>query len=201
MSRKDYSRYTDYENYTMLSDRELEVLKMKNSGVTNEKIAESIGVKYNTVSIYLTKATQKIDGVYDYDVERAYKNNGAKKRREDPEYRQKYNEYAREYYRKNHNTPRKKKQPRALTDQEIEERRKYYRDYYRKRHPKKERKKKSIVKKELYASSNRRAEKIIDEMSSGKTVMEIAKEQGCTTQNIYGILKSYRKRTENIPGE
>ena len=153
------------------------------------------------MSIYLTKATQKIDGVYDYDREREYKNNGAKKRREDPEYRQKYNEYAREYYRKNHNTPRKKKQSRALTAQEIEERRKYYRDYYRKRHPKKERKKKSIVKKELYASSNRRAEKIIAEMSSGKTVREIAKEQGCTIQNIYEILSTYRKRIKNNPGE
>lgn len=112
MSRKDYSRYTDYENYTMLSDRELEVLKMKNSGDSNGKIAEKIGIKYNTVSI-----------------------------------------------------------------------------------------KKSIVKKELYASSNRRAEKIIAERSLGKTVREIAKEQGCTIQNIYEILSTYRKRIKNNPGE
>ena len=200
MSRKDYSRYTDYENYTMLSDRELEVLKMKNSGDSNGKIAEKIGIKYNTVSIYLTKATQKIDGVYDYDRERAYKNNGAKKRREDPEYRQKYNEYAREYYRKNHNTPRKKKHLRALTDQEIEERREYYRDYYRKRHPKKEKKKKIIIKTpktQLYLASDQRAQKIIEEKACGKTIREIAKEQGCSTQNIYEILKRYRLRMES----
>lgn len=204
MSRKNYSRYTDYENYTMLSDRELEVLKMKNSGDSNGKIAEKIGIKYNTVSIYLTKATQKIDGVYDYDRERAYKNNGAKKRREDPEYRLKYNQYNREYYRKNHEkrTPvRKKKVPRALTAQEIEKRRKYYRDYYRKRHPKKERKNMVITgpsKLELYIlASDQRAEKIIEEKEAGKTIREIAKEQGCSTQNIYEILRRYRLRMEN----
>lgn len=204
MPKKDYSQYTDYGNYTMLTARELEVIKLKNSGMTTEEIAKKLGVKYNTVSIYLTKSIQKINGSYDYEKERKYKNDGAKKRREDPEYRAKYNEYARGYYRKNHKkheTVREKKEPHTLTVQEIENRRKYYRDYYRKRHPKKERKKKSRIKTELYASSNRRAEKIIDEMSSGKTVMEIAKEQGCTTQNIYGILKSYRKRTENSPGE
>lgn len=204
MPKKDYSQYTDYENYIMLTDRELEVLKMKNSGASNEEIAESIGVKYNTVSIYLTKATQKIDGVYDYAKEREYKNNGAKKRREDPEYRLKYNQYNREYYRKNHEkrTPvRKKKVPRALTAQEIEKRRKYYRDYYRKRHPKKERKNRVITgpsKLELYIlASDQRAEKIIEEKEAGKTIREIAKEQGCSTQNIYEILRRYRLRMEN----
>ena len=203
MSRKDYSRYTDYENYTMLSDRELEVLKMKNSGDSNGKIAEKIGIKYNTVSIYLTKATQKIDGVYDYDRERAYKNNGAKKRREDPEYRSKYNQYAREYYQKNHGKRkpvRKKKEPRTLTAHEIEKRREYYRDYYRKRHPKKEKKKKIIIKTpktQLYLASDQRAQKIIEEKACGKTIREIAKEQGCSTQNIYEILKRYRLRMES----
>lgn len=204
MRKKDYSQYSDYKKYTMLTDRELEVLKMKNSGASNEKIADSIGVKHNTVAIYLTKATQKIDGVYDYAKEREYKNNGAKKRREDSEYRSKYNQYAREYYQKNHEKRkpvRKKKEPRTLTAQEIEKRREYYRDYYRKRHPKKDKKKKTIIKTprtELYLASDQRAQKIIEEKACGKTIREIAKEQGCSTQNIYGILKRYRLRAESM---
>lgn len=234
MPKKDYSQYTDYGNYTMLTARELEVIKLKNSGMTTEEIAKKLGVKYNTVSIYLTKSIQKINGSYDYEKERKYKNDGAKKRRENPEYRECYNKYAREYYKKNSEKAKERskkyqeknaekvreyrreyqreyqREYRAkhpirkrseLTEYELEKKRQYDREYYRKRHPKKERKKKSRIKTELYASSNRRAEKIIDEMSSGKTVMEIAKEQGCTTQNIYGILKSYRKRTENSSGE
>ena len=201
MPKKDYSKYTDYDNYTMLTDRELEVIKLKNSGMTTKEIAKKLGVKHNTVTIYLTKSTQKIDGVYDYEKEKAYKNNGARRRREDPEYRLKYNQYNREYYRKNHEkrTPvRKKKVPRALTAQEIEKRRKYYRDYYRKRHPKKEKKNRVITgpsKLELYIlASDQRAEKIIEEKEGGKTIREIAKEQGCSTQNLYDILKRYKKR-------
>lgn len=203
MPKKDYSQYTDYDNYTMLTDRELEVIKLKNSGMTTEEIAKKLGVKYNTVSIYLTKSIQKINGSYDYEKERKYKNDGARKRREDPEYRSKYNQYAREYYQKNHGKHkpvRKKKEPRTLTAHEIEKRREYYRDYYRKRHPKKEKKKKIIIKTsktQLYLASDQRAQKIIEEKACGKTIREIAKEQGCSTQNIYEILKRYRLRTES----
>ena len=260
---KDYSNYTDYESYAMLADRELEALRMKNSGMTNKEISENMGVKYNTVSIYLTRAIQKIDGTFDRKKEKAYRNSGAKRRRENPEYRESYNKYAREYYQKNSekakerikkyrnensekyknsqreyqreyqkkyrikHPPRKwselseeerenrRKYQREyhkkyrikssdLSDLEREKRREYYRDYYRKKHPPKE--KKMTIQKpkpELYLKSDQRAEKIIKAKADGKTVREIAKEQGCSTQNIYQILKSYRKRMEskNSSGE
>ena len=47
---------------------------------------------------------------------------------------------------------------------------------------------------ELYLKLNKRAEKIINAIADGKTVREIAKEQGCSTQNKYQILKSYERR-------
>ena len=81
MQKKYYSQYTDYENYTMLANRELEVLKMKNSGMSNTEISEIMNIKYNTVVIYLTRIIQKIDGTFDYEKERMYRNSGAKKRR------------------------------------------------------------------------------------------------------------------------
>ena len=247
MQKKYYSQYTDYENYTMLANRELEVLKMKNSGMSNTEISEIMNIKYNTVVIYLTRIIQKIDGTFDYEKERMYRNSGAKKRRKDPKYREDYNKYAREYYHKNTEKAKErlkkyrqkneekykeyqreyqKKHPTKwsdlseeekekrrkyqreyqkkhrikwsdLSEHEREKRREYYRDYYRKNHPPKQKEEKITIRKsksELYPKSNQRAEKIIREMTDGKTVREIAKEQGCSTQNIYSILNRYKKR-------
>ena len=61
MRKKDKIQYIDYESYTMLADRELKALKMKNSGMKIEEIAKALGLKKNTVSVYLTRAKQKIE--------------------------------------------------------------------------------------------------------------------------------------------
>ena len=144
---KDYSNYTDYESYTMLAERELEALKMRNSGMSNREISENMGVKYNTVSIYLTRAVQKIDGVFDREKERAHRNSGARRRREDPDYRESYNKYAREYYREN--SEKAKERSQKYQKKNAEKYRNYQKEYqreyqkkYRIEHPPKTKKRK-----------------------------------------------------------
>ncbi len=200
MSKKDNIQYTAYESYTMLADRELRALKMKNSGMNIGEIAEALGLKKNTVSVYLTRAKQKIDGTFDYEKEKRYRNEGARKRKQSPEYRKKIREYAREYA---HNNPEKtKERAQKYREENVEKirayQREYHKEYYRKKHPlkKKAEKPTRTPKSELYMLSDQRAKKIIEEKKRGKTIREIAEEQGCSPQNIYSILNRHKKRTE-----
>ena len=96
--RKDYSVYSHYDEYGMLSKRELEILKLKNSGKTNAEIAQTLKIGERSVGVYLSKIVGKIEKRYNY----GYSNEYTKKRRaEDPEYRKYRNEYARKYYENN----------------------------------------------------------------------------------------------------
>lgn len=219
MSEKDYGRYTDYENYTMLTDRELEVLKMKNSGMSNTEISESLGVKYNTVSIYLTRSTQKIDGVFDYSKEKMYKNTGAKRRKEDPEYRKKINAYAREYYHKNSEKALKRireyqeKNQDKIKEYQKEYQREYQKEYYKKNQDKFREYQREYYQKNKdnkahegdyrysrmpYEKANNNAELILIDIGKGKTVRQISEENGCSRSNIYMIIDNYRKRMEKV---
>lgn len=233
MSKKDYGQYTDYESYTMLSEREIEILKMKNSGMSNSEISEAMKIKKNTVAIYLTRIRQKINGTYQYEKVREYHNSGNRRRMQDPEYREKYNAYYRKYYAENPELRKKKSEyakeyakeyaqknkenireyqrkyreahpekykydpvKRAKNKEDINT---YRREWYRRKHPKKEAEQE--VERELYRDSNRRAEAILRLRNEGKTVSEIAKDYGCSTQNIYGILSAYKKRMEKVQHE
>lgn len=203
MRKKDKIQYIDYESYTMLADRELKALKMKNSGMKIGEIAKALGLKKNTVSVYLTRAKQKIEGSFDYEKENQYRNEGARRRKQSPEYMEKLREYGRKYYHKN---PEKaNERSKRYREENIEKirnyQREYHREYYRKKHPKKKKTNKieRTSKSELYMLSNQRAEKIIEEKKGGKTIREIAEEQGCSPQNIYEILRRYRDRIKNNP--
>ena len=179
MPKKDYSQYTDYENYTMLTDRELEVLKMKNSGSSNGEIAEIIGVKYNTVSIYLTQATQKIDGIYDHEKMRERKKVYARRRQEDPEYRNKRKEYDREYYRKNRDKIKNSQK-----------------EYYRKKREEVNESQRNAFR---FSKANITAESILAEHGKGKAIRQIADERGCSRANIYQI-SIYLLRKDAVNG-
>lgn len=215
MPKKDYSQYTDYENYTMLTARELEVLKMKNSGSSNGEIAEIIGVKYNTVSIYLTQATQKIDGIYDHEKMRERKKVYARRRQEDPEYRNKRKEYDREYYHKNLEKSRQRgrENQKKHRDCRKEYQKEYQREYYRKNRDKIKNSQKEYYRKKReevnesqrnafrFSKANITAESILAEHGKGKAIRQIADERGCSRANIYQILNHYKKRMlESNPG-
>lgn len=210
MSKKDYGQYTDYESYTMLSEREIEVLKMKNSGMNNSEISESMKIKKNTVAIYLTRIRQKINGTYPYEKVREYHNSGNRRRMRDPEYREKYNAYYRKYYAENPELRKKKSEyAKKYAKEYVEKNKEKVREYqrkYREAHPEKYKydpvkRAKQEVERELYRDSNRRAEAILQLKKEGKTVSEIAKDYGCSTQNIYGILSAYKKRMEKLQHE
>lgn len=99
--RKNYSQYTDYDNYTMLSEHEIEILKMKQSGMSHQEIADNLSIKKNTVAIYLTYITQKIDGTFDYQkLRETRRRQSAARKRNIPGYSDKINEYSRTYYHK-----------------------------------------------------------------------------------------------------
>ena len=206
MPRNDYSKYTDYDNYTMLADRELRVLKMENEGMSTSEIASTLNMKLHTVYAYLMRAVQKIEGVFNYAEERRIRNSGAKKRKENPEYRETWNAYAREYHQEyyQNNSEKIKERNEKYREKNIEKyrvyQREYHKGYYRKKHPPAEVKTKKITRTsrdELYLLSNQRAERILEEKASGKSVIEIAKEQGCSKQNIYEILRRYKIRMES----
>ena len=96
-------------------------------------------MKKNTVSVYLTRAKQKIDGTFDYEKEKQYRNEGARKRKQSPEYRKKIREYAREYA---HNNPEKSKErAKKYREENVEKirayQREYHKEYYRKSIPQK----------------------------------------------------------------
>ena len=59
MPRNDYSKYTDYGNYTMLAVPDLRALKMKNEGMPIAEIASNLNLKQHTVYAYLTRAVKK----------------------------------------------------------------------------------------------------------------------------------------------
>ena len=212
---KDYSNYTDYENYIMLTKRELEVLKMKNSGMSNTEISETLGVKYNTVSIYLTRAVQKIDGVFDYKKEKMYKNAGIKRRSGDPEYRKKINKYSREYYHKNSEKALKRiREYQERNKDKVKEYQKkyqkeYQREYYKKnkdkyrehyQNSKNNKSDKAItdVTRMTHKKANDKVELILMDIGKGKTVRQISEENGCSRSNIYELINRYRKRMEKV---
>lgn len=46
--------------------------------------------------------------------------------------------------------------------------------------------------------ANERVEEILREIESGKSAIEIAKERGCSKQNIYEMIKRYKNRQKEI---
>ena len=80
MPKNNYSQYKDYDNHTMLAERELKTLKLKNEGMSTSEIASTLNIKQHTVYAYLMRAVQKIEGVFNYAEERRIRNSGAKKK-------------------------------------------------------------------------------------------------------------------------
>lgn len=75
-----YGQYTDYENYTMLTENELAVLKMQHSGMSISEIADQLGLTVGTIRVYLSNSVRKIDGTLTIDETRRRCRDSFKKR-------------------------------------------------------------------------------------------------------------------------
>lgn len=124
--RKNYSQYTDYDNYTMLSEHEIEILKMKQSGMSHQEIADNLSIKKNSVSIYLTNIVSKIEGRFDYQKVREINRKCQAVRMANPEYADKMREYKRDYKKRNRDKINKRKREYYHKNQE------YFLDYQKK---------------------------------------------------------------------
>ena len=205
--RKDYSVYSHYDEYGMLSGRELEILKLKNSGKTNAEIAQIFKIGERSVGVYLSKIVGKIEKRYNY----GYSNEYTKKRRaEDPEYRKHLNEYARKYYENNREkaAERHRKYQKNNAEKIREYQREYYknnaeklREYQREYGLKKQGRQDRISKRIERHKTNTRAKEIVRQRKAGKTLTQIAKEQGCTWQNIQQIIKTYEKNQQLLESQ
>ena len=205
--RKDYSVYSHYDEYGMLSKRELEILKLKNSGKTNAEIAQTLKIGERSVGVYLSKIVGKIEKRYNY----GYSNEYTKKRRaEDPEYRKHLNEYARKYYENNREkaAERHRKYQKNNAEKIREYQREYYknnaeklREYQREYGLKKQGRQDRISKRIERHKTNARAAEIVRQRKAGKTLTQIAKEQGCTWQNIQQIIKTYENNQQLLESQ
>lgn len=46
---------------TMLSDREIQIIKFKAQGFTAKEISRMIGLEYRTIEVYVSSITKKLD--------------------------------------------------------------------------------------------------------------------------------------------
>ena len=181
-TRGKYNQYTDYENYTMLSEKELEVLQLYNLGMQLSEISQKTGLKRCSVSSYLSYAAKKIEGEYDFSYREKYYKEVVKKRYdEDSKYRDKMKEYYREYMKMYSKTPKNRK---YLSD---------YREKLKNREAKKgmNPKKKQNRGKGESKYSYEKAKFFISEREKGKTLAQIAEENGCTRQNVHQCINTY----------
>lgn len=92
----DYKQYSDL---SVLTDRESEIFKMRQSGMPCWKIADKCGIKETSVQMSLNKSMKKLNGTFDRDAERKYHRERYQNMTGDR--RKKYNEYHREYQKNN----------------------------------------------------------------------------------------------------
>lgn len=92
----DYKQYADL---SVLTDRESEIFKMRQSGMPCWKIADKCGIKETSVQMSLNKSIKKLNGTFDRDTERKYHRERYQNMTGDR--RKKYNEYHREYQKNN----------------------------------------------------------------------------------------------------
>ena len=187
-TRGKYNQYTDYENYTMLSEKELEVLQLYNSGMQLSEISRKTGLKQCSVSSYLSYAAKKIEGNYDFSYREKYYKYVVKKRYdEDQEYHEKMKGYYRKYMRMYSKTPKNRK---YLAD---------YREKIKENNIRVKREEAKEKENGVKRKGNRRTGKysyekakfFISEREKGKTLAQIAEENGCTRQNVHQCIKTY----------